>query len=57
MPDMEVSQRAGSFVEVELGLAEEEARREAQRCLRCGLICYQHDPAAQNQMGCQGCTS
>jgi NADPH-dependent glutamate synthase beta subunit-like oxidoreductase len=57
MPELDVPQRANSFVEVELGLAEEEARFEAQRCLQCGLICYKHDPAAQNQPGCQGCTS
>jgi NADPH-dependent glutamate synthase beta subunit-like oxidoreductase len=28
-------------VEVELGLSEEAARKEAGRCLNCGLICYQ----------------
>ncbi len=56
MPELEVPQRAGSFIEVELGLPEEDARREAQRCLQCGLICYKHVPGAQEQMGCQGCT-
>lgn len=56
MPELEVTERAGSFIEVELGLPEEEARREAQRCLQCGLICYKHVPGAQEQMGCQGCT-
>ena len=29
-----------SFLEIELGYTEEEAREEAQRCLQCGLICY-----------------
>ena len=29
-------ERAGGFREVELGYAEEEARREAKRCLKCG---------------------
>ena len=42
MPELTVEDRAASFVEVELGLAEEEARREGQRCLQCGLICYRH---------------
>ncbi len=58
MPELEVPQRAGSFDEVELGLPEEEARREARRCLQCGLICYQHVPGAQDlkEPGCQGCT-
>ena len=28
------------FDEVELGLTEEMARRETERCLQCGLVCY-----------------
>ncbi|WP_315092862.1 NAD(P)-binding protein [uncultured Cellulomonas sp.] len=36
MPSLVPSQRTGSFVEVELGLTEEQARAEAARCLRCG---------------------
>jgi NADPH-dependent glutamate synthase beta subunit-like oxidoreductase len=58
MPELHVPQRAGSFEEVELGLEEDQARREAQRCLQCGLICYRHQEGAQdlNQPGCQGCT-
>jgi formate dehydrogenase beta subunit len=43
MPDIHVPERAGNFVEVELGLPEEEAVREANRCLQCGLICYRHE--------------
>ena len=43
MPELNVEQRAGKFVEVELGLPEEEAVAEAQRCLQCGLICYKKD--------------
>ena len=31
--------------ELELGLDEASARREAQRCLQCGLICYRHTAA------------
>jgi formate dehydrogenase beta subunit len=43
MPDIHVPDRAGNFVEVELGLPEDEAIREANRCLQCGLICYRHE--------------
>ena len=35
-PEIEASQRKG-FREVELALAEEEAQREANRCLNCGV--------------------
>ena len=40
MPELGVDERRGSFEEVEEGLAEEMASREADRCLSCGLICY-----------------
>jgi RnfABCDGE-type electron transport complex B subunit len=40
MPELEPEERALSFEEVELGLTEEQARREARRCLNCGLFCY-----------------
>jgi formate dehydrogenase beta subunit len=43
MPELAVSERRGNFHEVERGLDEEMACREAQRCLRCGLICYRKD--------------
>ncbi len=36
MPEVQVAQRVGSFMEVELGLSEEQAHREAERCLVCG---------------------
>jgi NADH-quinone oxidoreductase subunit F len=36
-PTLPVSSRHGSFMEVELPLRPEDARREAQRCLRCDL--------------------
>ena len=42
MPELHVPQRAGTFDEVELGLTEEMARKESQRCLQCGLYCYRH---------------
>jgi NADPH-dependent glutamate synthase beta subunit-like oxidoreductase len=37
IPFLPLEQRAGSFAEVELGLNEEAAIREAKRCLRCNL--------------------
>ena len=40
MPELTVDQRNGSFDEVEQGLGEEQAKEEAERCLRCGLLCY-----------------
>jgi NADPH-dependent glutamate synthase beta subunit-like oxidoreductase len=33
---------AGDVIELEKGFDEHMARREAARCLRCGLICYMH---------------
>jgi NADPH-dependent glutamate synthase beta subunit-like oxidoreductase len=38
--------RTCTFNEVEGALTEAEARAEASRCLRCGLICYDKDQAA-----------
>jgi formate dehydrogenase beta subunit len=43
MPEMTVEQRKGSFDEVELGFSEEQAKAEAERCLRCGLWCYRKE--------------
>jgi NADH-quinone oxidoreductase subunit F len=37
MPELEGSERVGSFAEVELGYTEEEALRESLRCLRCDM--------------------
>jgi NADPH-dependent glutamate synthase beta subunit-like oxidoreductase len=37
MPTAPADERIGDFREVELGLAEEQARAEALRCLHCGL--------------------
>jgi NADH-quinone oxidoreductase subunit F len=37
MPHVEAHKRVADFAEVELGLAEGAARREARRCLRCDL--------------------
>ncbi len=37
MPKRPARQRLGDYGEVDLGLSEEEARREAARCLHCGV--------------------
>ena len=44
MPELTVDQRRESFVEVELGLSREDAMKEAQRCLQCGLYCFNRPP-------------
>ncbi len=43
MPELPVSERLDSFVEVDLVLPEVEAHREAERCLNCCRICYNPD--------------
>lgn len=43
MPELEVERRIKSFEEVDLVISEEDARREAERCMRCGLTCYNRD--------------
>jgi hypothetical protein len=40
MPHLPVSERISDFNEVELGLSEDAALKEAARCLDCGLQCY-----------------
>jgi NADPH-dependent glutamate synthase beta subunit-like oxidoreductase len=39
MRELTVEQRENNFEEVELGLTEDMAKREADRCLQCGLVC------------------
>jgi len=43
MPELTVDERRLNFEEVERGLSEEMARGEAERCLRCGLLCYRRE--------------
>jgi len=43
MPELSVDDRSLSFKEVELGLEEQMAKDESERCLRCGLICYRKE--------------
>ena len=38
-PHLPVEERKGTFAEVELGLSEDDARKEAERCLNCGYCC------------------
>ena len=52
MPELHVPQRAMNFDEVELGLTEEMARQESQRCLQCGLICYRREGAGAACAAC-----
>ncbi|MEW5722923.1 MAG: RnfABCDGE type electron transport complex subunit B [Thermodesulfobacteriota bacterium] len=40
MNELEPEARRLNFQEVELGLDEDQARREAKRCLNCGLFCF-----------------
>jgi hypothetical protein len=37
MPRVDVKDRVDSFVEVETGFTEEQAREECKRCLRCDV--------------------
>jgi len=39
MPILPVSERAGNYKEIELGFSEDEARKEASRCVDCGGCC------------------
>ncbi|MEW6359392.1 MAG: RnfABCDGE type electron transport complex subunit B [Planctomycetota bacterium] len=50
MPELSVEERLSGFREVELGLPEVAARREAQRCLQCGRICYRVSTLALGSM-------
>jgi len=43
MRTISLSERKGNFKEIALGFTEEEVRKEAERCLKCGICseCYQ----------------
>ena len=43
MPTRDLDERRGTYQEMALGFTEERARREAERCLKCGICseCYQ----------------
>ena len=44
MPELSVDERKLSFIEVELGLDEDAAVKEAKRCLQCGIYCFNKAP-------------
>jgi heterodisulfide reductase subunit A-like polyferredoxin len=39
MPVLEVDERISNFQEVQIGFSEQQARKEADRCLSCGVCC------------------
>lgn len=41
--ELKIATRVKNFEEVEHTISQYEARREAERCLRCGLMCYNRD--------------
>jgi hypothetical protein len=44
MPELPVTeQRINSFVEADLVISEEDAKRESGRCLSCCRLCYNKD--------------
>jgi hypothetical protein len=43
MPELPADERVHTFDESELTLTEEEALKEAGRCLQCGVTCYWRD--------------
>jgi len=47
MPELPVTERIRSFVEVDRALTEEAALAESSRCLSCCLTCYDPDPDAR----------
>jgi indolepyruvate ferredoxin oxidoreductase alpha subunit len=66
MPTLPVAQRRGNFKEVEVGLSQEEAVKEAKRCLSCDCrICInllgcpalimENGKVAVDAAGCPGC--
>jgi NADPH-dependent glutamate synthase beta subunit-like oxidoreductase len=40
MPEIDYEQRLDPSAEIALGLDEKAAKKEAARCLNCGLVCY-----------------
>ncbi len=42
-PMLSVEERIGTFIEVEGTITEEQCRAETERCLNCGIYCYDQD--------------
>jgi NADPH-dependent glutamate synthase beta subunit-like oxidoreductase len=53
MPELPVSERIQSFVEVDRVLTEQAAHEESNRCLNCCLICYNPDKALGDKAAIQ----
>jgi len=49
MPELHVENRVTNFEEVDLTLTEEEALKESDRCLQCGLTCYLVEQPAEGE--------
>ncbi len=49
-PVIPVEERIGTFVEVEGTITEEQCTTEAQRCLNCGIYCYDQDDLPEDQI-------
>ena len=49
-PVIPVEERIGTFVEVEGTISEDQCTSEAQRCLNCGIYCYDQDDLPEDQM-------
>ena len=48
MPELPVEERIRSFVEADLVISEEDALKEAERCLFCCNICYNRDKSDED---------
>jgi NADPH-dependent glutamate synthase beta subunit-like oxidoreductase len=51
-PELPVNERIRSFVEVDLVVTPEQMQHEADRCMRCGTLCYFTD--AQRKVHVEG---
>jgi len=49
-PVIPVEERIGTFQEVEGTISEEQCRKEAVRCLNCGIYCYDQDDLPPEQI-------
>lgn len=49
-PVIPIAERIGTFAEVEGTISEEQATTEAERCLNCGIYCYDQDDLDEDQI-------
>jgi NADPH-dependent glutamate synthase beta subunit-like oxidoreductase len=54
MPELPVKERIRSFEEVDQCLGEDAALEESNRCLRCGIYCYNREAAADPELQSAG---